>query len=140
MREMSHSVRKRNRDLIAIKRLAKDWRSAWLAGDAIALMTLFTDNPVVLPQGQPAIVGKDALRPLYEAVFREVVIKSNAKVIEVEASGDLGYFWATYSLTATPKAGGKSIKSKGKSLFIVKRQRQGAWKISRLIDNSDSAE
>ncbi len=140
MKKTSHNMVRRNRDFIAIKQLAKDWRSAWIAGDARALLALFADDPVVLPQGQPAIVGKDALRPLYKAVFREVTIKSTSKVIEVEASGDMGYVWSTYNLTATPKSGGNSIRSKGKSLFIVKRQRRGAWKISRLIDNSDSDE
>ncbi len=39
----------------------------------------------------------------------------------------------------TPKAGGKPIRSKGESLFIVNRQRDG-YKIARLIDNSDQPE
>ncbi len=56
--------------------------------------------------------------------------------MEVEASGDWGYFWSTYKLTATPKAGGVPIESEGKSLFVVKRVPGGAWKIARLIDNS----
>jgi hypothetical protein len=39
--------------------------------------------------------------------------------MDVEASGDLGYFWCTYKLTATPKAGGKSLEEEGKSVFII---------------------
>jgi ketosteroid isomerase-like protein len=64
------------------------------------------------------------------------VIKSEGTLMEVEASGDWGYFWSTYKLTATPKAGGATIESEGKSLFIVKRAPGGAWKIARLMDNS----
>ena len=33
----------------------------------------------------------------------------------------------------------RAIKSMGKSVFIVKRQPGGSWKIARLIDNSDGA-
>ncbi len=126
----------RSADIRAIKQLADDWRSGWLAGDVEALLSLYADQPVLMPQGQPVVRGKDAIRPLYQAVLKEVSIKSEGTLMEVEASGDLGYFWSTYKLTATPKAGGAPIESKGKSLFIVKRQPGGAWKIARLIDNS----
>ena len=126
----------RSQDTEAIRQLAADWRSGWLAGDADALLSLYSDEPVLMPQGQPAVSGKDAIRALYEAVLNEVAIRSEGTLMEVEASGDWGYFWSTYKLTATPKAGGAPIESEGKSLFIVKRQASGAWKIARLIDNS----
>ncbi len=126
----------RNEDIEAIKRLAADWRSGWLAGDVDALLSLYADDPVLMPQGQPAVSGKDAIRPLYEAVLREVAITSEGTLMDVEASGDWGYFWSTYRLTATPKSGGERVESEGKSLFVVKRQADGAWRIARLIDNS----
>ncbi len=126
----------RNEDIQAIKQLAADWRSGWLAGDVDALLSLYADEPVLMPQGQLAVSGKDAIRPLYQAVLKEVAIKSESTLMEVEASGDWGYFWSTYKLTATPKGGGERIEGEGKSLFIVKRQPGGAWKITRLIDNS----
>lgn len=123
-------------DVLAITQLAADWRSGWLAGDVEALLSLYVDDPVLLPQGQPAVHGKAGIRPLYEAVFEEITITSEDMLMEVEASGDWGYFWSTYKLTATPKAGGAPIASEGKSLFIVKRQPDSTWKIARLIDNS----
>jgi uncharacterized protein (TIGR02246 family) len=126
----------RDEDIQAIRQLAADWRSGWLAGDADALLSLYDDEPVLMPQGQPVVRGRDAIRPLYEAVFREVTIESEGTLMEVEVSGDWGYFWSTYRLTATPKAGGEKIESEGKSLFIVKRQPDGDWKIARLMDNS----
>jgi uncharacterized protein (TIGR02246 family) len=126
----------RNEDLQAIEQLAADWRSGWLAGDVDALLSLYADDPVLMPQGQPVVRGKEAIRPLYQAVLSEVAIKSESTLMEVEVSGDWGYFWSTYTLTATSKAGGETISSEGKSLFIVKRQPGGAWKITRLIDNS----
>jgi uncharacterized protein (TIGR02246 family) len=127
----------READIRAIRQLAADWRSGGLAGDADTLLSLYADEPVLMPQGRPAMVGKAAIRSIYRAVLKEVAIESKGVLMEVEASGDWGYFWSTYTLTATPKAGGKPIRSKGKSLFIVKRDPHGAWKIARLIDNSD---
>jgi ketosteroid isomerase-like protein len=91
----------------------------------------------LLPQDQEAVIGKDAIRSLYQAVLQEFDFKSESRLIEVETSGDLGYFWAAYTLTATPRAGGDPTEARGKSIFIVKRQPDGSWKITRLIDNSD---
>ena len=128
-----------DQDIQAIRQLAADWRSGWLTGDTDLLLSLYADDPVVLPQDQPAVMGKDAIRSIYQSVLKEYDFSSEGRLVEVEASGDWGYFWSTYTLTATPKAGGQPIKSTGKSVFIVKRQPGGAWKIARLIDNSDGA-
>ncbi|MCE7980077.1 MAG: SgcJ/EcaC family oxidoreductase [Caldilinea sp. CFX5] len=127
----------RNDDIDAIKQLAADWRSGWLTGDADSLLALYAEEPVLMPQDQPAVIGKDAIRSLYQSVLKEFHFKSESRLMEAEASGDWGYFWSTYTLTATPKAGGKPIMSAGKSVFIVKREAGSAWKIARLIDNSD---
>lgn len=124
-------------DLQAIEQLAADWRSGWLAGDVDALIALFADDPVLLAQGQPAVTGRDAIRSLYEAVLSEFRFTSETTLNEVDACGDLGYVWSTYRLSATPKGRGNSITSAGKSVFIVRRQRNGTWKIARLIDNGD---
>ena len=126
-------------DIRAIERLAAAWRAGWLAGDADALLSLYVDRPVLMPQGRPAVTGKAAIRSLYRAVFKEVSIRSTGRLREAAASGDWGYFWSTYNLTATPRAGGKPIRSRGKSVFILKRTPRGQWKIARLIDNSDDS-
>ena len=127
-------------DLRAIRKLAADWRSGWLAGDADALVSLYDEHPVLMPQGRPVIAGKAAIRALYRAIFREVTITSRGRLMEVRSSGDWGFFWSTYSLTARPRTGGTAIRSKGKSLFIVRRNSNGAWRIARLMDNSDLPE
>ncbi len=77
---------------------------------------------------------------MYRPLLKQFVIKSKGTLREVKVCGDWGYFWSIYSLTATPKAGGTPIRSRGKSVFIVKRESGGAWKIARLIDNSDESE
>lgn len=130
---------KRDEYLNAIRQLAADWRAGWLAGDAEALVSLYADEPVLMPQDHPAVVGKGPIRSLYQSVLKEFAFQSESTVKEVEASGDWGCFWSTYTLTATARAGGPSITSAGKSVFIVKREPGGAWKIARLMDKRDGA-
>lgn len=130
-------MNRQNEDLEAIRQLAETWRTGWLTGNANSLLSLFVGEPVLLPQDQVAVTGKEAIRLLYEAVLNEFDFRSESAVKEVVVSGDLGYFWSTYVLTATPKAGGEPVKIAGKSLFIVRREPEGVWKIARLMDNSD---
>ncbi len=126
-----------NEDIAAIRQLATDWRFGWLTGDAGFLLSLYAANPVLTPQDHPAITGKPAIRALYEMVFKEYAFQSESELMEVEASGDWGFLWSTYTLTATPKAGGSPVTRRGKSIFIVKREPGGTWRIARLMDNGD---
>ncbi len=56
-------------DIAAIKKLAADWSAGWDNSDTEALLSLYADDPVLMPQGQPAVRGKDAIRSLYEPLF-----------------------------------------------------------------------
>jgi uncharacterized protein (TIGR02246 family) len=132
-------VTKESDDIDAIRQLAADWRSGWLAGDLELLLSLYADEPVLMPQDRPVVMGKNAIRPLYDNVLREFDFQGETTVREVVVSGDLGYFWTAYTLTATPRAGGEPTKVTGKSIFLVKRDSAGAWRIARLMDNSDGA-
>lgn len=129
--------KQQDEDIRAIRQLAETWRSGWLTGDAELLLSLYAEEPVVMPQDQPVVVGKGAIRPLYEAVMKDYDFQSEGVVKEVVVSGDMGYFRSAYTLTATPKAGGTPVRVTGKSLFIVRRGPAGAWKIALLMDNSD---
>ncbi len=124
-------------DLEGIKKLALAWNTGWNNSDVEALLALYVDEPVLLPQGQPAIIGKEAIRSAYHAVFKDFIINGEGKVVLMESSGDLGYYWSNYILTATPKTGARSIISRGKSLFVLKRQMENSWRIACLMDNSD---
>jgi uncharacterized protein (TIGR02246 family) len=128
---------RKSEDLAAIRKLAEEWSSGWGRGDTEALLSLYASNPVLMPQGQPVVTGKDAIRSLYQSFFKDFTVKGEGKVVEVEVAGDLGYFWNSYTVTATSKAGGEGIRAEGKSVFIVRRQKDNSWKIARLIDNSD---
>jgi len=117
--------------------LAEDWHAGWLTGDPETLLALYADEPVLIMSYEPAVIGKEAIRTLYEYVFENYTFTGNGEQLEVEVVGDLGYFWSTYTATATPKAGGEPIKDHGNQVFIVRRQHNGSWKIARLIANRD---
>jgi uncharacterized protein (TIGR02246 family) len=125
------------KDIVALRKLAEEWHAGWIAGNAEALLALYADDPVLMPQNQAAVIGKEAIRALYASVFEQFSVKGRGQLVEIVVTGDWGYLWSTYILTATAKESGEVIEDNGKSVFIVRRQRNGSWKITRLITNSD---
>ena len=134
---------KQPEDIAAIRQLAKDWHAGWLSGDYEALLGLLSDEPVLIMSSQDPIIGKEAIRTLYEYVLENYTFASDAEFtrtsdveqMEVEVDGDLGYIWSRYTNTETPKAGGETIEDHGQSVSIARRQHDGSWKFARLIIN-----
>ncbi len=134
---------KQPEDIAAIRQLSKDWRAGWGKGDTERLLGLMSDEPVLIMSSEEAIIGKEAIRALYQYVFENYTCASDenytrttdVEQMEVEVDGDLGYIWSKYTNTETPKAGGETIEDHGQAVSIVRRQDDGSWKFARLIIN-----
>lgn len=124
-------------DIEAFSSLAKQWKRGWEQGDADALLALYDEDPVLLSQGREPIRGKAAIREIYQSALEAYSFLGQGETEESQVCGNLGYFWHNYRFTATPKLGGEPINDERKAIFILKRQLDHQWKISRLIDNSD---
>jgi len=134
---------KQPEDIAAIKQLSEDWSAGWLSGDPETLLSLLSDEPVLIMSSEDPIIGKEAIRELYQYVFENYTFASDenytrttdVEQMEVEVDGDLGYIWSKYTNTETPKAGGETLEDHGQSVSIVRRQHDGSWKFARLIIN-----
>ena len=145
-------------DIAAVNQLSKDYAAAWAKGDPELLLSCYADDAVVIMSHEEPIVGKEALRELYQHVFAAEKTEeegggmaSMAEAIglnpedytwttegdegKTEVSGDLGYLWSTYANIATPKPGvdAKLIRDSGVSLLIVRRQEDGSWKVALMM-------
>lgn len=56
-------------DTAAVKKLAEDYTAAWGSGDPELLLSCYADDAVVIMSHEEPIVGKQALRELYQYVF-----------------------------------------------------------------------
>jgi len=137
------TMSKQPEDIAAIKQLAEDWSAGWLSGDPETLLALLSDEPVLIMSSEDPIIGREAIRELYQYVFENYTFASDenytrttdVEQMEVEVDGDLGYIWSKYTNTETPKAGGETLEDHGQSVSIVRRQHDGSWKFARLIIN-----
>ena len=145
-------------DLAAVNQLTKDYAAAWAKGAPELLLACYADDAVVIMSHEEPIVGKEALRELYQHVLgaekteeeggglaataeaigldpKDYTFTSETGQGKKEVSGDLGYLWSTYATAATPKpgVGGKPITDSGVTLLIVRRQEDGAWKVALMM-------
>ncbi len=107
---------------------APDKVDAWLA--------LMTDDVIWMRPGDSSLVGKDTVG-FWARHFRELytVTSSSSSMDEVVASGDLAFVRGTRTSVVTPREGGQPRQLAGKYIYILQRQADGAWKISRSIWN-----
>lgn len=110
------------------------WRQLYQAGDWDTLRTLYTDDAVLMSQGQPKRDGADTI-----VTFLQRLSRQGAKVTfqfapeEAVIEAGLGFVTAKYRMDiAIP--GSEPASVAGRSLLIYKWQ-EGSWKLWRDIDN-----
>jgi len=122
-------------DEAAIKGTTQTWLSAYNAGDADTIASLYTDDAVLMPPHAPVANGKAAIR---EFVAKESAAAKAAGVTLVPgdaiAGVDHGTGWESGSYTARNSSG--QVVDSG-SYLSVSRKVNGKWLYVRDTYNSD---
>ena len=121
----------------AVNAISTRYSSALNAGDLDSWLSLWTDDGIQLPPGEPPVVGKDQIRARNQGLLDEFTVNLSSTSAEVGVAGDWAFDRGAYTATLTPKGGGRTIPIDGKYLTILKRQPDGSWKIYRDIFNSN---
>ena len=124
-------------DVEAIHELFRKRVATGNAGDVAAWVDLFTDDAVIMPANRSTIRGKSAIRE-WEQKFADT-FSAEGQILPVETvvAGDWAFVRTSSIGTLVPKRGGAAIRIDGKELAVLQRQRDGSWKIARLIGNSN---
>jgi uncharacterized protein (TIGR02246 family) len=126
-----------NADMQAILDLEQSVFDAQIAGDLEAWLSSFAEDAIVMAPNLPAVTNKLAIRQWYAPYFEQFHLHEEVDQREVEVAGDWAYIRAHWIWTLTPKNGGEAVIDIGKSIWILRRQPDGSWKIARAIYNSD---
>ncbi len=124
-------------DEAAITEFNKRYLGAINAGDIATLSSLTTEGHIMIAPGRPPTVGKKANDEANGRAFQMFNIVETWTPIETVISGDLAYQRGTFTVDATPKAGGNTSHSTGTFLRIYRKQASGEWRMVRDMFNSD---
>lgn len=134
----STDAKQHEADLQAVLDLEQSVFDAQIAGDLDAWLSTFTEDAIVMAPNLPAVTNKLAIRQWYAPYFEQFHLHEEVDDREVEVAGDWAYIYAHWTWTLTPKNGGEAATDIGKSIWILRRQPDGSWRIARAIYNSDN--
>lgn len=126
-------------DLAAITEFNRRYLKAINDEDIATLSSLTTDDHIMIASGRAPLVGKAANDEANGRVFKQFDIVETWTPVETVVDGDLAYQRGTFTVEATPRAGGNTTKTSGNFLRIYRRQPNGEWRMTRDMFNSAQA-
>ncbi len=123
-------------DRAAIQEVSDEFTSSYAAGDAAALMALYTEDATLMPPGGPAVKGRAAIEAFMEALPK--VTEMIFTLEEVDGRGDLAFVRGGYRLTMEPPGAPGPVTDIGKFVEIRRKQANGRWLVAVDIFNSNS--
>ncbi len=112
----------------AIQDLEAQYAFAIDLGDLEAILAIYSDDGVHMVPDQPAVIGKSAIRTLWEERFEQNDYQLTATVEGVKVAGDLAVSRITMSGKVTPKDGSEPNAIDLKGITLYQRQSDGSWK------------
>lgn len=126
---------KKGKDLDSIEKARAEIRNAEIAFAKLAgekglkeAFVTFASDEAVLLRGKNLIKGKKAIAEFFEnQTYQNVRLKWRPDVIEVSASGDLGYTYGPYLFQATDEAG-ITVEDRGVFHTVWRKEPDGKWR------------
>jgi ketosteroid isomerase-like protein len=112
--------------------------SEGLAGlDVENLLSFWTDDAVVLPPGQPPVIGKDALRQYVEDCMQIPGFKITwtSEDVTISPDGNLAYMFSRNQVTLNDPNGIPTTYP-GRAVTIWRRESNGEWRCAVDIWNA----
>jgi uncharacterized protein (TIGR02246 family) len=117
---------------MSIETTLKTHETALNANHIEAILGLYGDDPVFMPQPAPALAGRDAVRAGYKQVFDTIELTIRFEIHEVQEAGD--WAWARTSSAGRARilVSGTNIDERNNELFVFRRE-TGEWQIHRYL-------
>ena len=130
-------------DLAAIEKLRQQDIDATVARDPVALTDFWTDDAIRLGVGQPAEVGKQAIRASNERHAANRGFKVLSYVPEIKdftfLDGGWAVEWRSFTASYVDSPGGDAKQIRGTVLCVLKRLPDGSWKAFRALGGMEPA-
>ena len=119
-------------------RLDKEWVEAAAARDLEKTLSFWADDARVIPPGQPAVIGKEALRQYVTGAFAlpGFAIRWEPTDFVVSASGDIAYGVSSNSVTLNGPDG-KPVTDRGRAVTVWRKRPGESWKCVIDIWNAE---
>lgn len=111
------------------------YETALNASDVDGVMTLYADDAVFMPQGNPPVQGRDAVRATYRGIFDAIKLKVRFTIDEIRPLSKDWAFARTRSNGTVQPLGVDAPASAeaNQEIFLLHRGGDGQWRFARYI-------
>ena len=116
----------------------KSYLDAINTNDARRVLAVMTDDVVMMPPHEPALIGKAKVGPWVEGYFSAYAARWEKTTEEFVVIGDHAFERYRYHSFDTAKSGGVRIEDVGKGVILYRRGDDGRWRVARDAWSSDN--
>jgi len=116
-----------------IERLRAAWLAALKAGDVDRLMSMVTDDVVAMHPNGRTTRGRQELAEDFRRFFLSFRMDQTVTSEETVVAGEWAFDRARVSAQIAPIAGGETSQVNSEVIVILRRDREGSWKIARMV-------
>jgi uncharacterized protein (TIGR02246 family) len=114
-----------------IRQLVAIWMAATKAGDVEKVLSLMTDDAVLLVPGRPVMRKADfAAAARAQAGPDAPRFDGTSEIQEIQVVGDWAFMWTRLTVVVTPPHGARPMTRAGHTLTIFRKQ-DGQWRLAR---------
>jgi len=125
-----------NPDAAGIERLRQHDIAATLTQNPDQLVALWDDDATLLGEGEAPVVGRTALRAVYAAGgTRCLAYTPHFESLVIE--GTVAHEWGRFEATFQGAHDSAASVLHGRFLRVMKKQRDGSWRYSRIMWQED---
>jgi uncharacterized protein (TIGR02246 family) len=121
-------------DKAVIEKLIFAYQDALNASDASKVISLYTENGVLLANAAPTSDGAAQVKGTYEYVFNNLTYSLKFTILEIQVNGNTAFARSTSKGSFVIKSSGQTVEDENRELFVFEKQK-GEWKIARYMYN-----
>jgi ketosteroid isomerase-like protein len=108
---------------------SREWSQVAASGDLERTLAFWSDDAIVMPPGQPAVVGKAAIREFLKqtSAIPGFTISWEPEQASVVDAGDVGYLVERNRVTFSDATGTTQVQF-GKAVTVWRKDSTGTWK------------
>ena len=123
-------------DELAVRKLYDDVITSFNAFDIEKLLSLHSDDIVLMEPHMQTIHGKKEIKKLFEKLQQQTITwKLSFTIYETEVFGERAFVRG--QIIKTTIQNNKHVHETGKFITLSKKQKDGAWLRTHVITNSD---
>jgi uncharacterized protein (TIGR02246 family) len=129
-----------NKDVMAVWALHEEVLASFNALDMEKLLSLHTDNIILMEPGMPTITGKKEVIRLFEKFRKQsIALNLSYKIDELEVFGEMAFVRGQVIKTSSQN-NEVPVTETGKFITLSRKQKDGTWLRSHVIVNGNTPE